>query len=205
LKSEGPVDQLFLIETEIEKLNKQLKQALRHLQKPFKKMRALALYRGGAGLTPDEREKLSVYLQKPFKALSTEQSGYPLLKQILEKMQRLINEGKLKLKSDKKRKAEQDVDAILKRDSLAKIYAQCAEVATKEMEILNSEKMAETRRSLTTFQEHTKQLKAKQTRIEAHEAVKKRAYNDIVNKIKSHKNTIEKNVHTSLNQKIQIL
>ena len=205
LKSEGPVDQLFLIETEIEKLNKQLKQALRHLQKPFKKMRALALYRGGAGLTPDEREKLSVYLQKPFKALSTEQSGYPLLKQILEKMQRLINEGKLKLKSDKKRKAEQDVDAILKRDSLAKIYAQCAEVATKEMEILNSEKMAETRRSLTTFQEHTKQLKAKQTRIEAHEAVKKRAYNDIVNKIKSHKNTIEKNVHTSLSQKIQIL
>jgi peptidoglycan hydrolase CwlO-like protein len=52
LKGEGPVDQLFLVETEIEKLNKELKHALRHLQKPFKKMQALALYRGGAGLTP---------------------------------------------------------------------------------------------------------------------------------------------------------
>jgi acetyl-CoA carboxylase alpha subunit len=86
LKSEGPVDQLFLIEAEIEKLNKELKQALRHLQKPFKKMQALALYRGGAGLTPDERNKLSQYLQNPFKAFSTEQEGYPLLKQILQKM-----------------------------------------------------------------------------------------------------------------------
>jgi len=203
LKSEGPVDQLFQVEAEIEKLNKELKQALRHLQKPFKKMRALALYRGGAGLTPDERDKLSQYLQKPFKAFSTEQEGYFLLKQILQKMQRLIDEGKLKLKSDKKRKAEQDIAAILD-DSLAEIYARCAEVAAKEMEILNSEKMAETRSSLSTFQEQNKRLKAKKARIEAHEAVKRRAYNDIVNKISRHKKAIEKNVHGSLDKKIHV-
>ena len=205
LKSEGPVDQLFLIEAEIEKLNKELKQALRHLQKPFKKMQALALYRGGAGLTPDERNKLSQYLQKPFKAFSTEQEGYPLLKQILQKMERLMTEGKLKLKSDKKRKAEQDIDAILNRDSLAKIYARCADVAKQEREILNSEKMAETRNNLSMFQEQTKRLKAKKARVEAHEAVKKRAYNDIVSRISGHKKAIEKNVQASLGQKIHIL
>ncbi|MBN1357262.1 hypothetical protein JW988_00680 [Candidatus Bathyarchaeota archaeon] len=205
LKSEGPVDQLFLIEAEIEKLNKELKQALRHLQKPFKKMQALALYRGGAGLTPDERNKLSQYLQKPFKAFSTEQEGYPLLKQILQKMERLMNEGKLKLKSDKKRKAEQDIDAILNRDSLAKIYTRCADVAKQEREILNSEKMAETRNSLSMFQEQTKRLKAKKARVEAHEAVKKRAYNDIVHRIHNHKKAIEKNIQESLGQTIHIL
>ena len=205
LKSEGPVDQLFLIEAEIEKLNKELKQALRHLQKPFKKMQALALYRGGAGLTPDERNKLSQYLQKPFKAFSTEQEGYPLLKQILQKMERLMTEGKLKLKSDKKRKAEQDIDAILNRDSLAKIYARCADVAKQEREILNSEKMAETRNNLSMFQEQTKRLKAKKARVEAHEAVKKRAYDDIVSRISGHKKAIEKNVQASLGQKIHIL
>lgn len=204
LKSDGPVDQLFLVEAEIEKLNKELKQQLRHLQKPFKKMRALALYRGGAGLTTDEREKLAQYLQKPFKAFSTEQEGYPLLKQILQKTQRLIDEGKLKLKSDKKRKAEQDIDAILNGDSLAKIYLRCADVAAKEMAILNSEKMAETRSSLSTFQEQKKRLTVKKARIEAHEAVKKRAYNEIVNKISSHKKAIEKNIHASLDKKIHI-
>ena len=205
LKDEGPVDQLFLVESEIEKINKELKHALRHLQKPFKKMQALALYRGGAGLTPDERDKLDQYLHKPFKALATEKAGYPLLKQILQKMLRLMDEGKLKLKSDKKRKAEEDTTGILERDSLGKLYRRCAEVATRERQILNSEKMEETKRSLSTFQEQTQQLKAKLARIEAHEAVKNRAYNEVVSRIGSHKRTIEKNVYTSLDQKVEIL
>ena len=205
LKDEGPVDQLFLVESEIEKINRELKHALRHLQKPFKKMQALALYRGGAGLTPDERDKLDQYLHKPFKALATEKAGYPLLKQILQKMLRLMDEGKLKLKSDKKRKAEEDTTGILERDSLGKLYRRCAEVATRERQILNSEKMEETKRSLSTFQEQTQQLKAKLARIEAHEAVKNRAYNEVVSRIGSHKRTIEKNVYTSLDQKVEIM
>jgi hypothetical protein len=204
LKSEGPVDQLFLVEAEIEKLNKELKHVLRHLQKPFKKMRALALYRGGAGLTIDERDKLTQYLQKPFTAFSTEEAGYPVLKQILRKMERLINEGKLKLKSDKKRKAQQDTSDILNRDSLTKIYVRCVDVATKERLILNSEKMAETKSSLSMFQEQTKRLKAKKARIEAHEAVKERAYKDSINRISSTKKTIEKNVFDSIGQKVHI-
>jgi len=205
LKSEGPVDQLFLVEAEIEKLNKELKQALRHLQKPFKKMRALALYRGGAGLTTDERDKLTQYLQKPFKAFSNEEAGYPVLKQILRKMERLMNEGKLKLKSDKKRKAERAMSDILNHDSLAKIYARCVDVATQERKILNSEKMAATKTSLSMFQEQTKRLKVKKARVEAHEAVKERAYKDIVNRISNTKKAIEKNVYDSLGQKVQIL
>jgi hypothetical protein len=204
LKGEGPVDQLFLVETEIEKINKELKHALRHLQKPFKKMQALALYRGGAGLTPDERDKLDQYLQKPFKALATEEAGYPLLKQILQKMLRLMDEGKLKLKSDKARKAERDITGVLNRDSLGKLYRRCTEVATRERQILNSEKMEETKRSLSTFQEQTQQLKAKLARVEAHEAVKERAYNEVVSRISSHKRSIEKNVYSSLDQKVQI-
>ena len=205
LQAAGPVDQLFLVEAEIEKLNKELKQSLRHLQKPFKKMRALALYRGGAGLTQDERTKLESYLESPFKAFTTEAAGYPVLKQVLQKLSRLMTEGKLKLKSDKARKAEQDIDEILTRDSLAKIYTRCAEVAAREKEILNSEKMGEIKSSLSEYQEQTKRLKVRKARVEAHEAVKKRAYNDIVNRISSHKKTIEKNVHASLGEKIQIL
>jgi hypothetical protein len=205
LQGEGPVEQLFLVEAEIEKLNKELKHALRHMQKPFKKMRALSLYRGGAGLTEDERAMLEQYLEKPFKALTTEADGYPVLKQILQKMARLMDEGKLKLKSDKARKAEQDMNAILKRDYLAKIYKRCAEVAARERELLNSAKMEEIKRDLSKYQEQNSRLKAKKGRVEAHEAVKKRAYNEIVSKIDNHKKTIEKNVQSSLGQTIQIL
>jgi multidrug efflux pump subunit AcrA (membrane-fusion protein) len=205
LQGEGPVDQLFLLETEIEKLNKELKHSLRHLQKPFKKLHALAFLRGGAGLTPDERNKLNQYLEKPFKGLSTEEAGYPLLKQILQKLARLIDEGKLKLKSDKKRKAEQAITAILNRDSLAAIYKQCAEIAARERQILNSAKMEEIKSSLSEYREQTKQLKARKTSVEAHEAVKERAYKETLDRISSHKRAIEKNVYSSVGQKIQIL
>jgi len=205
LKTDGPVEQLFLIEEEIEKINKDLKHSLRHLQKPFKKLQALALYRGGAGLKTDERNKLNQYLEKPFKAFSTEEEGYPLLKAILEKIEHLMDTGKLKLKSDKKRKAKRDITAILSQNSLGEIFKRCADIAKQEKEILNSARMAETKNSLSTFQDQIKRLKSKKRRIEAHEAVKKRAYNDIVWRIKSHKKAIEKNVREFLNQTIHVL
>jgi hypothetical protein len=205
LQSNGPLDELFLLEAEIEKLNKELKHALRHLQKPFKKMQALALYKGGAGLTPDERNKLDQYLHKPFKALSTEEADYPLLKQILQKMTRLMNEGKLKLKSDKKRKAERDINGILDRNSLAKICTRCADVAMREKQILNSQKMGKIKQNLAEYKEQTRRLKVRKTRVEAHEAVKEQACNEIEGRISSIKKTIEKNVYSSLGKKIQIL
>jgi hypothetical protein len=205
LQGAGPVDQLFLLETEIDKLNKELKHVLRHLQKPFKKMRALALYRGGAGLTQDERSMLELYLEKPFKAFTTESTGYPALKQILQKLTRLMEEGKLKLKSDKARKAEEDINAILNHDSLAKIYQRCADVATREKAILNSPKMEEIKSNLSQYQEESARLKTVKKRAEAHEAVKKRAYNEIVSRISNHKKAIAKNIYSSIGQKVQIL
>ena len=205
LKSEGPVEQLSLVEVEIEKINKELKHSLRHLQKPFKKLQALALYRGGAGLKTDERNKLNQYLEKPFKALSTEEEGYPLLKAILEKIKHLMDEGKLKLKSDKKRKAKRNITAILDQDSLGEIFTRCTGIAKQEKEIQNSTRMAETKNSLSKFQDQIRRLKSKKRRIEAHEAVKKRAYNDVVKRINRHKKAIEKNVRESLNQRIHVL
>ena len=205
LQGEGPVDQLFLLEVEIEKLNKELKHALRHLQKPFKKIQALALYRGGAGLTQDEIKKLNQYLQKPFKALATEDQGYPVLKQILRKMERLMTEDKLKLKSDKARKAQRKLNDVLERESLAKLYAKCAEVAARERQILNSPKMEEIKRNLSDYQEQTKRLRVMKERVESHESVKERAYKDTLDKIANHKKAIEKNVQSSLGEKVQIL
>ena len=205
LQSKGPIDQLFIVEAEMDALNNELKHKLRRLQKPFIKMQALALQGGGAGLTPDERNMLDLYLEKPFKALATEEAGYPLLKQILHKLARLMSEGKLKLKSDKARKAEQDITKLLERDSLANLHKRGVEVVARERLILNSAKMEEIKISLSEYQEQTKQLKARKASVETHEAVKERAYNETLEKIGNTKKAIEKNVYASLNKKIQIL
>ncbi|MCW4046691.1 MAG: hypothetical protein NWE99_03905 [Candidatus Bathyarchaeota archaeon] len=205
LKSDGPVDQLFTVEAEIEQLNKELKHELRHLQKPFIKVQSLAQHGGGAGLTPDEMNTLNMYLEQPFKALSIEETGYPMLKQVLEKLARLMADDKLKLKSDKARKAEQTVNDIVKMNSLAKIHARCVEVAFRERQILSSTKMEEIKSNLSTFQTQVEQLRARKASVEAHEAVKERAYNETLEKIASTKRAIEKNIYTSLGQKIRIL
>jgi len=205
LKAEGPIDQLKIVETEAEALNNELKHELRHLQKPFIKMQALALQGGGAGLTPDELNKLSQYLEKPFEALATEEAGCPLLKQILQKLARLMDEDKLKLKSDKARKAEQSVDDILKRDSLASIHKRCVDAAARKRLLLASTKLEEIKRSLSLFQGQIEQLKARKASVEAHEAVKENAHNEVFDKIRNHKKAIEKNIDNSIGKKVQIL
>jgi len=205
LKSKGPIDQLHLVEAEVEALNNELRHELRHLQKPFIKMQALALQGGGAGLTPDELSKLSQYLEKPFEALATEEAGCPLLKQILQKLARLMDENKLKLKADKARKAEQSLGDILNRDSLAGIYTRCIDAAARERQLLTSAKLDEIKRSLSLFQEQIEQLKARKLSVEAHEAVKEHEHSAIMDRIRNHNNAIEKNVYSSIGKKVQVL
>jgi hypothetical protein len=205
LKSSGPIGQLNLAEAEVETLNNELKHALRRLRKPFIKMQALAVQGGGAGLTPDELNKLSQYLQKPFEALATEEAGYPVLKQILQKSARLMDEDKLKLKSDKARKAEQSINDILERDSLASIQTRCVDTAARKRQLLASTTTDEIKRSLSLFQEQIEQLKARRASVEAHEAIKEHAHNETLDKIRNHKNAIEKNVYSSLGKRVQIL
>ena len=71
LKTKGPIDKLNMVNAEIDALSNELKHSLRHLQKPFIKMQALATTGGGGGVTPDELSKMNQYLEKPFEALTS--------------------------------------------------------------------------------------------------------------------------------------
>ena len=204
LKTKGPIDQLNAVNSEIINITNDLKNTLRHLQKPFIKMQALATSGGGGGITPDELTRMNSYLDKPFDTLIAEQIGYPELREILEKLQRLLAEDKLKLKEDKARKAEQSVNEIVKNDSLIQLQARCAELAKTRDQLLASPIMDETRRSLATYQQQLDQLKTRKTSIETHESVKENAFNDAVDKISNLKRTIEKDIFTSTEIKVQI-
>ncbi len=204
LKNSGPIDKLNLVNAEIDTLSGELKHSLRHLQKPFIKMQALATSGGGGGITPDELSRVNQYLEKPLDAFTTEGNGYPMLREILEKLESLMAEDKLKLKQDKARKAEQSLNEILRKDSLAKLQIRCVEMATTKEQLLASSKMDEIKRSLSVFQEQVDQLKARKASIETHEAVKENAYNEALEKIGNLKRSIERNVYSSIEIKVQI-
>ena len=205
LKCKGPVDKLKMVNCEIESLTNELKHELRHLQKPFIKMQALATGGGGGGVTPDELNKINQYLEKPFDAFVSEQADYPMLKEVLQKLEELLAQDKLKLKPDKARKAEQTIDEILHKDSLAKLQIRCAEMASNKEHLLASSKMDEINQSIAQYQEQVDLLKARKTSVETHETVKENAYKETKDKISNLKRTIERNTYSSIDKKIQIL
>ena len=113
-------------------------------------------------------------------------------------------EDKLKLKPDKARKAEQSMNEILHKDSLANLQIRCIEMATNKDQLLASAKMDEINQNLAQSQEQVDLLKARKTSVETHETVKENAYKEAEDKISNLKRTIEKNVYSSIDKKIQI-
>ncbi len=204
LKNKGVIGQLSQIGLEIEALSMEVKHGLRHLQKPFIKLQSLSLHGGGSGLTPEEFNKLNQYLENPFEAFATEEVGYPLLKQILQKLARLLDEGKLKLKTDKERKAEQAIDYILNKNSLTSLHQKCIESMTRKRQLSTSAEVAETKSDLSRLQEHLERLERKRESIESEQNAVERAYSETLEKIRNHKNQIEKNIFSFMDRKVRI-
>lgn len=205
LKSKGPIDRLNAINGQIEIINNDLKHAIRHLQKPFVKMQSLATSGGGAGITPDELKELNMYLESPFEALVKEDKGYPILKQILQKLDSLLKEDKLKLKPEKARKAEQSIIEINVKNALIGLQENGIKVYSEKSVLVNSTHLDETKRNISAFQEQAEALKARKTSVEAHETIKEREYKDLQEKISNNKRAIERSVLAALNKKIQLL
>ncbi|MCW3998570.1 MAG: hypothetical protein NWF10_08410 [Candidatus Bathyarchaeota archaeon] len=203
LEEKDTLNQLSQIETEIINLRKEVSQAFRRLKKPFKKMQAQTLRDNSINLRPQELAILELYIENPFEALAQEKTGYPLLKQILKILRDLMGSGKLKLKSDKKRKAQESIKKI-SNNSLVKLHEQSVQKIKQKKQLLNSETLAEITQKKTEFKEQTRKIKAKKDRIDAHALVKKNKYNQMSKRIQEHKKLIEKNVYESIEKKIKI-
>ena len=204
LQTQGPVEKLNLVNAEIETLGNEIRYALRHLQKPFIKMQAMATSGSGGGIRPDELAKINQYIEKPFDALAEEQTGYPMLREILEKLAGMLAKDTLKLKPDKARKAEESIREILRQNSLDNLQLKCKATAANRAQLLASAKLDETLQSIAEYQDKLGQLKARKTSIETHESVKDSTYQETVDKVNNLKRAIEKNIATALGTKIQI-
>jgi hypothetical protein len=204
LKGKGGLDQLSQMDTEIRALSNEVRQSLQHLQKPFIKLQSLALHGEGSGLTPEELSKLNQYIEDPFKALANEEASYPLLRQILEKMTRALSEGKLKLKPEKIRKAEQVTENILMKNSVAALHERSMKATTLHRQLSTSAEVTETGKNLLKLGEQLDGLERKRRTIEGEQITLERACKETAEKIQNHKAEIEKNVFEFTNKRIQL-
>ncbi|MEM2995561.1 MAG: hypothetical protein QXI91_06085 [Candidatus Bathyarchaeia archaeon] len=204
LKSRGGISQLNQLGMEIEALNNEVKKSLRHLQKPFIKLQALAVHGEGSSLTPEETNKLNQYLISPFEAFASEEAGYPLLKQILQKLMQVMADGKLRLKPDKMRKAQQAINEILNGDSLAGLHQKCVDATVRRNRLSASAEMAEAKSQLTKLQEHVERLEQRRKNVESGIGVLGRTYSETLEKIRSCKSQIERAILNFAGKKIQL-
>ena len=203
LEDKDTINQLSQIDQEITKLRIEANKAFRHLKKPFKKMQALSLRYNSTNLNPKELAILDIYIEHPFEALIEEKEGYPLLKQILTILKDLLDTGKLKLKSDKTRKAKIAIKNTI-QNSLVKLHRQSVETNKQKKLILTSDTLTEITKKQAEFQEQTRKLEARKARIDAYALVKKTKSNRLLDKINQHKKQIENNVYKSIEKKIKI-
>jgi hypothetical protein len=199
LKSEGGIGQLDQIDMEIEALRMEVKHSFQHLQKPFIKLQVEV-----SSLTPEEFNKLNQYVENPFEALATEDAGYPMIKQILQKLTQLISNGKLKLKPDKERKAEQAINKILNMNSLASLHQKSIDVIIRKKQLSTSIKFTETKSILLCLKESIEKLKRRMENVESEKKTVEKVYNETVEKIGDHKKQIEKNILSFMNKIIRI-
>ena len=204
LRSKGSLSQLSQTDAEISALSAEVKQSLQHLQKPFIKLQSLATRGEGSGLTPEETSKLSQYVEDPFAAFATEDPNHPLLRQILQKLGRAMPEDKLKLKPEKTRKAEQLVESILNQNSLASLHQKSMNVMARRKQLSASAEVAETEKELSKLREQRDAQERRKKVVEGEQVMLERTMTETVEKIRNHKNEIEKKVFESMNKKVHI-
>lgn len=204
LKTKGGVGQLRQIDTEIQELSMEVKHDLRHLQKPFVKLQSLSLHGGGSGLTQEEVKKLNHYLENPFEALASEESEYPILRQILQKLDRIMSEGKLKLKPDKTRKAKQALDNIVSKNSLGGLYKKCVDATARKSQLSASSEVAETKSGISKLDERLENLERRSKSVESEENTIVHAHGETSEKIRAHKNQIERNIFSFMGRRVRV-
>jgi hypothetical protein len=112
--------------------------------------------------------------------------------------------GKLKLKPDKMRKAEQAINSIVDKNSLVELHEKCVNIMARKRQLSASAEVAETRSDLLKLQEHMEKLEQKRRILDSEESMLEQAFNGTLEKIRNHKNQIEKNIFDFVGKRVRI-
>jgi hypothetical protein len=157
LRSRSEFHELAKLDQRTEELRAEVKHHLRHLQKPFYKLQSLSRS-GEVAVPPDEISKLEDYLADPLVALAAEDNGYSTLRSILTKLDSTITQGKLKLKTQRLRKAQDQITAVIGKNSLDQLQKNGQEVIAQKKQLLSSEATRTLQNEVLQLQRHLETL-----------------------------------------------
>jgi hypothetical protein len=204
IQNTDEVVELLQINARIKELEENVKHDLRHLQKPLLKFQSLAS-NPGYSLSPDAAKKLDEYLDNPFRAFATEEEGYPLLRDIIQKIGDAMQKDKLKLKRSRLRKAKEQIDDILHKTALISLHESCREAFNKKSQLSTSGAISETRDKRNSIKETLTDLQRKKGILERRDAAQKKESQRLRTRVEEQKNKLEKVVFDLTKRNIQIV
>ena len=165
VQTRAELGELVKLDQRIDDLRAQIKHNLRYLQKPFHKLQSLART-SEVAVPPDELSKMDEYLADPLTALAAEDSNCSTLRSILRKLDSAMDQGKVKLKSRRLRKAQDQISEVLNNDSLGHLHKNAQETLAYRKQLLSSETVNMLQNELSDLQKQLKTLQ-KQYELEA--------------------------------------
>lgn len=204
IQNRDEVVELVQIKARIKELEENVKHDLRYLQKPLLKFQTLAS-NPGYSLSPDAEKKLNEYLDNPFRAFATENEGYPVLRDILQKIDDAMKKGKLKLKKSRMRKAKDQIDDILNKTALLSLHQNCRDAFNKKSQLSKSGAISETRDKRNSLKEHLTDLQRKKRILERRDASQEKENQRLRARVEEQKKELQKVVVELVNKDVQII
>jgi len=203
IRAKAELSELVNINQKAGEFKEKVKHDLRYLQKPFLKLQSRAKS-GEVAIPLDEMNKLGDYLNDPFSALATEENGYPMLKGLLRKLDATIAEGKLKLKSTRLRKAQDQINSLLNKDTLSQLQNNCKETLYMRKQLLASETITTLQNQLAQIQNKLKDLQKERELISSGRMSLENEQGKLKEKIEIFRKELEKSIFQATNKNVQV-
>lgn len=204
LQNKGELVELAELESKIKKVTEEVKQELRHLQKPLLKFQTL-VNNPGYSLAPDANSKLEQYLVNPFEALATEKEGYILLKKILQRINKALDNKKMKLKPSRLRKAKDQINRITNNDVLNSFWSECNKLFYQKRELISSGAIGDCKDKNAELRDSLKDLKTKKRLLAAKDERLAKEFQDIHERVVEQKKELEQILVSVVNQNVSII
>jgi len=137
---------------------------LSHLGRPLRKFLS-TIERGEFFLQPEYKQPIVDYLNAPLRTFLKEKEGYPVLKMILLNVQKAIQDKKLGIKEKKAKKVLAQIDAIVNKNSLDRIYAEGSRLIAERREELANASVSEMYRERVSIRKELAELKRRKSEI----------------------------------------
>jgi hypothetical protein len=203
IKVSSELSSLSDVNLRIQQLSKSSKNTFRHLRKPFIKFANMTRDHDYS-LSSEELETLHQYSETPFQALASEAVGLPILKRILIKVKQALEEGKLKMKGSRMRKAKHKIGEILNNNVLDELHNDCVQVFSQHKKLVSSRETVMAQKESKQLQRNVTVYKRRMKTLEVRLQSIEQQHQELLEDIRQKRVNLEKLAHDNFEITVKI-